>query len=129
MSSTAPSDSKTTEVSLTDLQQLTLNKVKRRCKGDKVLRVALMKVLEDMEKTEEKEEQQEEEIVDPWEVKGTSAGIQYQKLLEKWGISQITPDLITSIENITGKPVHHLVRRGFIFAHRDLTIVLERYVK
>lgn len=115
------------DVALTDFQTLTVNKVRRRCKSDKVLREALSKLLVELNKNDEKDE--EEQIVDPWEVKGTSAGIQYQKLLENWGISQITPDLLTTIEGVTGKPVHHLVRRGFIFAHRDLTAVLERYVQ
>ncbi|CAF0869500.1 unnamed protein product [Rotaria sp. Silwood1] len=69
-----------------------------------------------------------EDKVTPWEVIGHSdTGIDYDKLIRRFGSSKISPDLITRIESIIKKPVHHFIRRGIFFSHRDLEIILTAY--
>lgn len=63
--------------------------------------------------------------VTPWDVKGAVVdgeikAIDYEKLIVQFGVSRITPDLIERLEKVTGRPAHHLIRRGIFFAHRYL---------
>ena len=71
-----------------------------------------------MEKRTEdlKVEDEEDEVVNPWTVKTTSEkGIDYDKLIKKFGSSKVDAELLARIEKATGKPVHHLLRRGMFF--------------
>ncbi len=61
--------------------------------------------------------------VTPWEVKGK---IDYERLIEDFGVSKITPELLERIRSTAGG-LHPLLRRGFFFAHRDLEKVLKDY--
>ncbi len=63
--------------------------------------------------------------VTPWEVKGT---IDYNRLIEEFGVSRIDPSLLKRIEKHSGK-LHHFLRRNIFFAHRDLNFVLDEYEK
>uniref|UniRef100_A0A1A9UWY1 Tryptophan--tRNA ligase, cytoplasmic n=1 Tax=Glossina austeni TaxID=7395 RepID=A0A1A9UWY1_GLOAU len=73
--------------------------------------------------TEVNEEQ--EDIVNPWHVTSTNeAGIDYDKLIKRFGSSKIDEELITRFEKLTGKPAHHFIRRGIFFSHRDLHTIL-----
>jgi tryptophanyl-tRNA synthetase len=68
-----------------------------------------------------------DDVVTPWNVSATSsAGVDYEKLIEKFGCRKMTPELVTRIENLTGKKAHQMLRRGLFFAHRDLTAILDR---
>ncbi|XP_073815027.1 tryptophan--tRNA ligase, cytoplasmic-like isoform X2 [Musca autumnalis] len=65
------------------------------------------------------------DVVDPWNVTSTSdTGIDYDKLIKRFGSSRIDDELIARIEKITGKPAHHLIRRGIFFSHRELNTIL-----
>ncbi|KAL3831668.1 hypothetical protein ACJMK2_023391 [Sinanodonta woodiana] len=76
----------------------------------------------------EGEQELEEDIVDPWTVVSASAkGIDYDKLINRFGSSKIDAELIARIERVTGKPVHHLLRRGIFFSHRDMHFILDQY--
>ncbi|XP_050404916.1 tryptophan--tRNA ligase, cytoplasmic [Patella vulgata] len=69
-----------------------------------------------------------EDIVDPWTVQSSSdKGVDYEKLIEKFGSMRISDDLIKRMERVTGKPVHHFIRRGIFFSHRELEMILEKY--
>jgi len=75
-------------------------------------------------------EEEEEDIVDPWKVESKSAkGVDYDKLIQKFGSSKIDAAVIERFGNAIGKPVHHLLRRGKFFSHRDLHAILERVEK
>jgi tryptophanyl-tRNA synthetase len=50
----------------------------------------------------------------------TADGIDYDKLISRFGCSKIDDELIARLEKVSGKPVHHLIRRGIFFSHRDL---------
>nr|CAD7455739.1 unnamed protein product [Timema tahoe] len=46
---------------------------------------------------------------------------------ERFGSSQIDDELLARFEKVTGKPVHHWLRRGIFFSHRDLHQILTHY--
>ncbi|XP_075147977.1 tryptophan--tRNA ligase, cytoplasmic-like [Haematobia irritans] len=65
------------------------------------------------------------DVVDPWNVTSSSdTGIDYEKLIKRFGSSRIDDELIARIEKITGKPAHPLIRRGIFFSHRELNTIL-----
>jgi tryptophanyl-tRNA synthetase len=39
-------------------------------------------------------------------------------LIERFGSQKVDDELIKRIEKVTGKPVHHLIRRGIFFSQR-----------
>ncbi|XP_061193097.1 tryptophan--tRNA ligase, cytoplasmic-like isoform X4 [Saccostrea echinata] len=86
------------------------------------------KQIEKMSLKDNPVDEEEEDIVNPWEVSTHSAkGVDYDKLIRKFGSSKIDDALIQKIENLTGKPVHHLLRRGIFFSQRDLEMILNVY--
>ncbi|XP_048737171.1 tryptophan--tRNA ligase, cytoplasmic-like [Ostrea edulis] len=80
-------------------------------------------------KDEEKQEAgDEDDVVNPWEVATHSAtGVDYDKLIKRFGSTKIDDALIQRIEKVTGKPVHHLLRRGKFFSQRDMHMILDMY--
>lgn len=71
-------------------------------------------------------EETEEDVVDPWNVTSASnKGIDYDKLIKKFGSKKIDDVLIERMEKITGKKVHRFLRRGVFFSHRDMHKVLD----
>ncbi|KAL2789499.1 tryptophan--tRNA ligase, cytoplasmic isoform b [Daubentonia madagascariensis] len=70
----------------------------------------------------------EEDFVDPWTVQTSSAkGIDYDKLIVRFGSSKIDKELINRIERATGQRPHRFLRRGIFFSHRDMNQVLDAY--
>nr|XP_023025888.1 tryptophan--tRNA ligase, cytoplasmic [Leptinotarsa decemlineata] len=68
------------------------------------------------------------DVVDPWTVTSKSdTGVDYDKLMKKFGSSKIDAELLTRFEKVTGKPVHHLLKRGIFFSHRDMNLILNNY--
>lgn len=62
-------------------------------------------------------------IVTPWEVKGE---VDYKKLLDEFGTTEITDDMIDRLKNHTGN-IHTFIRRKIFFSHRDLNWILDKY--
>ncbi|ELW47227.1 Tryptophanyl-tRNA synthetase, cytoplasmic [Tupaia chinensis] len=63
----------------------------------------------------------EEDFVDPWTVQTSSAkGIDYDKLIVRFGSSKIDKELINRIERAIGQRPHRFLRRGIFFSHRWL---------
>jgi len=62
-------------------------------------------------------------VVTPWDVKGE---IDYDGLMERLGTEPITPELLERIRRHTGR-LHHMLRRGVFYSHRDLDAVLDHY--
>jgi len=87
------------------------------------------KVEENLEKLKVEDsgnEETEDDVVDPWNVTSTSdKGIDYDKLIKKFGSKKIDDVLIERMEKITGKKVHRFLRRGVFFSHRDMHKVLD----
>ncbi|HIJ12090.1 TPA: tryptophan--tRNA ligase [Candidatus Woesearchaeota archaeon] len=63
--------------------------------------------------------------VTPWEVKGN---VDYDKLISEFGVSKIDDKLLKRIKKHTSE-LHHFLRRGVFFAHRDLKFALDEYEK
>lgn len=71
-------------------------------------------------------EEEENEVVDPWHVYSKSeTGIDYMKLVNKFGSSLIDQELIKEIEELSGQRAHRFLRRGIFFSHRDLKMILD----
>lgn len=68
----------------------------------------------------------EDHVVTPWKVEGE---VNYDKLIKDFGSQPIDQTLIERIERVTKKPVHHFLKRGIFFSHRDLHAVLDLYEK
>ena len=66
--------------------------------------------------------------VTPWDVQATSnKGIDYDKLIVRFGSSKIDQSLLEKFESVTGHKPHHLLRRGIFFSHRELNTILDMY--
>lgn len=66
-----------------------------------------------------------DDFVDPWNVNSKSdAGIDYDKLIKRFGSSKIDEELIQRFEKISGRKMHHLIKRGIFFSHRDMHQIL-----
>ncbi|CAN8070177.1 unnamed protein product [Agarophyton chilense] len=75
------------------------------------------------ESTSEQDNQQQP-VVTPWDVSGV---IDYNKLIEQFGSTQISQTLLNRFESLTGEKPHLFLRRGIFFSHRDLDQLLNRY--
>lgn len=71
-----------------------------------------------------------EDLVDPWNVSTTNAkGVDYDKLIVRFGSSKIDQELVDRIERVSGQKAHRFLRRGIFFSHRDMHQVLDAYEK
>ncbi|XP_031640173.1 tryptophan--tRNA ligase, cytoplasmic [Contarinia nasturtii] len=69
--------------------------------------------------------EESDDFVDPWSVQSQSdTGIDYDKLIQRFGSSKVDDAIIERFEQVIGKPVHHFIRRGIFFSHRDLHTIL-----
>ncbi|XP_074600695.1 tryptophan--tRNA ligase, cytoplasmic-like [Brevipalpus obovatus] len=68
------------------------------------------------------------QIINPWMVENKSGcGIDYQHLIEKFDCSPITKELIERLVKRTQNGhLHHLLKRGLIFAHQDFGTILDQ---
>lgn len=71
-----------------------------------------------------------EDEVNPWEVKSNSdKGIDYEKLIKKFGSCKIDDSVIDRFRKVTGVEPHHFIKRGIFFSHRDLNTILDKVEK
>uniref|UniRef100_A0A669DRF8 Tryptophan--tRNA ligase, cytoplasmic n=1 Tax=Oreochromis niloticus TaxID=8128 RepID=A0A669DRF8_ORENI len=71
-----------------------------------------------------------EDLVDPWNVSASSTkGVDYDKLIVRFGSSKIDKELLERIEKVSGQRAHHFLRRGIFFSHRDMHQILDAYEK
>ncbi|ETV74494.1 tryptophan-tRNA ligase [Aphanomyces astaci] len=66
------------------------------------------------------------QTVTPWEVEA-EGGVDYEKLIDTFGCSTLTEDLVARVERLTGVPAHRYLRRGYFFAHREFNEILDLY--
>jgi len=62
------------------------------------------------------------EVVTAFEVKGA---VDYDRLVEEFGSQRMDEAMVARLEKATGMRAHHLIRRGFVFSHRDLGLLLD----
>ena len=76
-----------------------------------------------------------EQIVTPFDVSGgldehgKVVAIDYNKIIDKFGSQKIDEVLLERFEKVTGHRPHRLMRRGMVFSHRDLNMILDKYEK
>ena len=76
-----------------------------------------------------------DQIITPFDVSGgvdehgKAKAIDYDKLIDTFGSQRIDKALLQRFENVTGHRPHRLMRRGMVFSHRDLNIILDKYEK
>jgi tryptophanyl-tRNA synthetase len=63
--------------------------------------------------------------VTPWDVKGE---VDYSKLVREFGVSKLDDKVLSRIKKHTGE-LHHMLKRGIFFAHRDMNWLLDEYEK
>ncbi|XP_062378276.1 tryptophan--tRNA ligase, cytoplasmic [Sardina pilchardus] len=69
-----------------------------------------------------------DDMVNPWAVSTSSAkGVDYDKLIVRFGSSKIDQELVDRIEKVSGQRAHRFLRRGIFFSHRDMHQVLDAY--
>jgi tryptophanyl-tRNA synthetase len=72
----------------------------------------------------------DEDIVTGTRVEAASdKGIDYDKLIDKFGCFKLTPEHLQKIEKLTKEKPHRLLRRGMFFCHRDMDLILDSYEK
>jgi len=68
--------------------------------------------------------------IDPWaDIQGK---IDYHKLIKEFGTEKISNDLLNRLEydaKAKGLTLHHFLRRGIFFSHRDMRWILSEYDK
>merc|ERR1719362_1278986 len=101
--------------------------VKRLMMENEALKARLSKYeAGDGETVEEKAGDDDE--VTPWDVNASSnKGIDYDKLIVKFGSSKIDADILSKFEKVTGHKPHHMLRRGIFFSHRELNTILDMF--
>ena len=58
----------------------------------------------------------EDDVVTPFEINAKDdKGIDYDKLIDKYGCYPITPELIARLERAIGERAHRFIRRGIFF--------------
>ena len=68
------------------------------------------------------------QIVTPWDVEADDdEGIDYEKLIDRFGSQRISEELIARLERLTGRKPHPWLRRGIFFSHRDFELILDLY--
>lgn len=73
--------------------------------------------------------------INPWSVTGEVdedgkvKAIDYRKLVDDFGTNLIDDALLKRFEKVTGHKPHRFLRRGIVFSHRDLSLILNRYEK
>ena len=89
----------------------------------KVVNDLLSKLGEDVTDNKETEETEEPEFV----VKGTevTGKVDYEKLCDQFGCDLLTNDMIVTMDRLTGKRVHPMIRRKLYYAHRDFDKILK----
>jgi len=73
--------------------------------------------------------------IDPYNVagevdeEGNVKAIDYDRLIENFGVQPLTDAHLKRFEQVTGKPAHKLMRRKVFFSHRDFDKLLDIYEK
>lgn len=85
-----------------------------------------------VEKVEEVKEKVvlEEDNVTPWDVEAKDEkGIDYDKLIIKFGSDAINTTILERISKLTNAKPHRFLRRGIFFSHRELNTILDAFEK
>lgn len=71
--------------------------------------------------------------IDPYNVagevdeSGNVKAIDYDRLIQEFGVQPLTEEHLQRFEKVTGKKAHRLMRRKLFFSHRDFDKILDAY--
>ncbi|EMR09711.1 tryptophan-tRNA ligase [Pneumocystis murina B123] len=79
-------------------------------------------------------EESKDQVITPWKVEGRvvdgrTEGIDYDRLIEKFGTKYLDEALLERFERLIGQKLHVFLRRGIVFSHRDFSNILDQYEK
>ena len=81
---------------------------------------------QDKTNTDNLEQKIEGMTLNPNEFSNNTGGvIDYDKIIEGFGVQKLTKELIDRFEKIIGQPCHPLLTRGLFFSHRDFNIMCD----
>uniref|UniRef100_A0A7S3JMP3 Tryptophan--tRNA ligase, cytoplasmic n=1 Tax=Euplotes harpa TaxID=151035 RepID=A0A7S3JMP3_9SPIT len=69
----------------------------------------------------------DDQEINAFEVKAGAEGVDYDKLIDKFGCDKISEAHLAKIEELTGMKPHRFLRRGIFFSHRSLDFILNAY--
>lgn len=75
------------------------------------------------------------QTVDPYNVAGeigadgVAKAINYLTLIDEFGTKKILDEDLKRFKDVTGHKPHRFMRRGIVFSHRDLNLILDRHEK
>ena len=73
-------------------------------------------------------DKEDQDIVTPWNIQASSeTGIDYDKLILRFGCSKIDQQLIERFERLTKRKIHYFFERGIFFSHREFDKILDLY--
>ena len=81
------------------------------------------------------QKQPSKQQIDPYNVagevdeSGNVKAIDYDRLIQEFGVQPLTEQHLQRFEAVTGKPAHRLMRRKLFFSHRDFDKILDHYEK
>ena len=67
------------------------------------------------------------DVVTAFEVKAGEEGVDYEKLIKKFGCEHLKKEQIEKIEKLSGIKAHRFLRRGIFFSHRSIDFVLNAF--
>lgn len=73
------------------------------------------------------------QTVDPYNVAGeigadgVAKAINYSSLIDEFGTKKLEQADLERFEKVTGHKPHRFMRRGIVFSHRDLNVILDRH--
>ncbi|KAK8795613.1 hypothetical protein WA158_000270 [Blastocystis sp. Blastoise] len=79
--------------------------------------------------SEETPKKEFEQVITPWNVDAGENGVDYMKLIKRFGSSPIDQALLDRFEKVTGHPLHIWLKRGLFFSHREMNLILDAYEK
>jgi len=68
------------------------------------------------------------QIITPFTVQAEKK-IDYDKIINHFGSTKISVELLERFQKIIGKKIHHWLTRNLFFSHRDLNLILDNYEK
>ncbi|KAI9813622.1 MAG: hypothetical protein M1827_003693 [Pycnora praestabilis] len=61
------------------------------------------------------------------DAEGKPLPVDYNRLVEEYGTKKIDHALLVRFEHVTGHKPHRFMRRGLVFSHRELDLILNRH--
>jgi tryptophanyl-tRNA synthetase len=112
------------------VRQLKADKAEKAVIDEAVAKLKALKLETESPKEEENTVNDGQDEVNPWDVQASSnKGIDYDKLIVRFGSSVIDQELLARFQRVTGRAPHHFLRRGIFFSHRDMGIILDKVEK